>query len=280
MNSFSINRFWKTLQWVLSVNSRSLIGWTLGYSMIAFIGEQMFCSMNKGVVPKSIIGNISAFFTIFVYIAIGIGISLVVYDLNKKPRREAFLMLPASNLEKYLSLVFYWGVVWTIGVLVSFAVGDTLRMVFRSLAYGDEWLSAIPLVARNIAPECFTYPLLHTLGYRVMETLFFLISVVWLHSCYTFGGTLLRKYSFVITSVVLVVGIVIFGYTCKNYEIRMFYTNYANGVLVKEEVGAMTYILCVLLPIFSIFNYWLSFRIFKGFQLITNKWTNYDILKR
>jgi len=28
------------------------------------------------------------------------------------------------------------------------------------------------------------------------------------------------------------------------------------------------------------FNYWASFHVFKHFELITNKWTNYDILKR
>jgi hypothetical protein len=39
-------------------------------------------------------------------------------------------------------------------------------------------------------------------------------------------------------------------------------------------------VLAVVLPLLAVINYWASFHIFKGFQLITNKWTNYDILKR
>jgi hypothetical protein len=53
----------------------------------------------------------------------------------------------------------------------------------------------------------------------------------------------------------------------------------AESIQVLHKVGVLGYFFTVALPIISIFNYWASFHIFKGFQLITNKWTNYDIYK-
>ena len=58
----------------------------------------------------------------------------------------------------------------------------------------------------------------------------------------------------------------------------MFYTYYTADVM-EEGVGTMTYILTAFFAVFSIVNYWLSFHIFKGFELITNKWLNYDFYK-
>ncbi|MBQ9993373.1 MAG: cation diffusion facilitator family transporter, partial [Clostridia bacterium] len=60
------------------------------------------------------------------------------------------LMLPASNLEKYLTALLYIASFFTACVLLSFALGDTLRMVFRSLVFGDEWVSTVPIVAKNL----------------------------------------------------------------------------------------------------------------------------------
>jgi hypothetical protein len=64
------------------------------------------------------------------------------------------------------------------------------------------------------------------------------------------------------------------------FELSMFTSNWENGRYVSGEVGIPAYILAVLLPLFAVFNYWASFRIFKNFQLITNKWLNYDFHKR
>ena len=41
MNSFSIKRFWKTMRWVLAVNFHSLLMWTTGAALVAFLGEMI-----------------------------------------------------------------------------------------------------------------------------------------------------------------------------------------------------------------------------------------------
>ena len=281
MNSFSFNRFWKVLSWDFGMNRRGLLLWTIGYSIAVFLGEMMFFYLSIGHDTESILNNIVQFCMIFIMIALAVGLSVIFYDMNKKPRRQAFLMLPASNLEKFLAAVLYCTVGWAFCVFFSYAVGDTLRMVVRSLAYGDPWISSIPMYLEHIdsgfGDDIFHW---HTLHYQVMSITVVTAFLVWLHSLYIFGGTLLRRYAFVVVSVFFIVCLIAFAWIIHHFSFSMFYSNWVGDHYERQEVGTMAYVLAVLLPLLSACNYWASFHIFKGFQLITNKWTNYDLFKR
>ena len=280
MNNFSFNRFGQTLRWVVGVNFRNLMIWTLGYMVGIFLGEQLFFVFSNGHEIANVLGNISQFCTIFILIALAVGLSTVFYDLNKKTRREAFLMLPASNLEKFLAAVVYVTIVWTFFVALSFIAGDTLRMVYRALVNGDEWISAVPMVLNAIEPDfLWIYTQESTFEYMVMYTIVICAFIVWMHSLYIFGGTLLRKYSFVASSIVLILFMMLLAWLTGHYHLTIFTSNWEDDHYVRQEVGALAYALAVVLPLLSIFNYWASYRIFKGFQLITNKWLNYDFHK-
>ena len=277
MNSFSFNRFSQTLRWVVGVNFLSLMIWSLGYMVGIFLGEQLFFSISTGSDVAHVLGNISQFCTIFILIALAVGLSSLFHDLNKKPRREAFLMLPASNFEKFLAAVVYVTIVWTFFVALSFVAGDTLRMVYRALVNGDEWISTVPMVLDTVEPrfvEFFKHE--STLEYLVMNTFVLSVIWIWMHSLYILGGTLFRKYSFVASTIVLILCVCGLAYMIHTYHLSMFTTSWEGDRYVNQEVGPLAYALAVLLPLLSVFNYWASYRIFKGFQLITNKWTNYD----
>ena len=107
---------------------------------------------------------------------------------------------------------------------------------------------------------------------------------IWAHSLYILSGTLLRKYSFVVSSLVLILSIILTAWIVEKLDLKVFYVETIEIPNTKvdyvQKTGVMGYVLAVLLPALAVFNYWASFQIFKGFQLITNKWTNYDILKR
>ena len=281
MNSFSFNRFGKALRWVWSMNFRSLMMWTTGFSLVIFFAEMMIWYLNTGMTTENIVGIILLFITIFFMIGVGASISSMFLEVNKKPRREAFLMLPASNLEKYLSVVLYFTVAWTVCIFLSIAVGDTLRMVFRSLVSGDEWVSCIPRFVDSFMPS-FLYRGIYdyTLSYKVMQAVVLTAMMFWIHSFYTLGATLLRKYTFVLTSLTFIFIIALFGDVVNNSRIELFTAVWEGDRYVSQGVGTLAYVLAVVLPLLAAINYWASFHIFKGFQLITNKWTNYDILKR
>ena len=276
MNSFSFNRFGKTFRWYLGVNARTLLMWIVGISMGTFLIELLLSlePNSKEIIPL--------FFTAFLMITYVICISTLFYGMNKKAKCEAFLMLPASHLEKFLTAVIYVTIVCGICLFLSFAIGDSLRMVFRSLVFGDEWVSVVPKVAENLVPNTMFTDDTHvySLSFRVMNLVVGYSFMLWFHSLYTLGGTFLRRYSFVASSVVLVVCLSLLSWVLNHFEVSMFTSQWDGNAYVGEEVGVFAYVLAIVMPLLSIFNYWASFHIFKGFQLITNKWTNYDILKR
>lgn len=281
MNSFSFNRFGKALRWVWSMNFRSLMMWTTGFSLVIFFAEMMIWYLNKGMTTENIVGIVLMFITITFMIGVGASISSMFSDVNKKPGRQAFLMLPASNIEKFLSVVLYVTVVWTVCIFLSIVVGDTLRMVFRSLVSGDEWISCVPRLIDTFMPS-FLYRSIYdyTLSYKVMQMVVLTAMILWIHSFYTLGATLLRKYTFVLTSIAFMIIVAMFGNVVNNNRIELFTAVWEGDRYISQGVGTLAYVLSVVLPLLAVFNYWASFQIFKGFQLITNKWTNYDFFKR
>ena len=281
MNSFNINRFCKTFHWFFSMNLRSLLMWTGGFTVAIFLSGMMIFFFNSNN-PHEALSLIAMFDNIFIIIGLFASTCTFLSDFNKKTKREAFLMLPGSNLEKFLSAVIYAVTVFIFALFLSVALGDTLRMVFRSLAYGDEWVSAIPQVAKGLIPNIVLHDDSHvySVSFKVMNLVVGYSFILWIHSLYTLGGTLLRKYAFVITSVAMIFFMMVLSWVLNHIDASMFTSQWDGHAYVGEEVGVLAYVLAILLPLLSIFNYWASFHIFKGFQLITNKWTNYDILKR
>ena len=244
--------------------------------------------------------------TVLFIIASVVLISSVVASINDKRKRESFLMLPSTNAEKYLSLIVYSTVICILCVFLAMVLGDTLRMAFLwgsdlmgfgpryegeavSVFVPDNWWngsyancwvrwydSALPVFLYNFVPNYG-----FSTWYGVMRWAFFLASLLWIHSIYTLGGTLLRKYAFVASSVVFILLLVGFAKFIDYFELYTFRSEWidAAGIIHKHMISTLVYVYCIALPILSIANYWISFRIFKGFELITNKWINYDFHK-
>ena len=310
MNSFSLNRFWKTFRWVLATNFRNFLAWTLGAAVGVFLMEIILVALNVhsdgGNYVPVLYSTISQICQIALIIFVLVALSTGFADYLKKPRREAFLMLPSTNLEKFLAVVIYVTVVWSLAGFLAFAVGDTLRMAVRALAYGNEWYSLVPkvvdLFSEIVPPFDEGGMMIQTTPYKVCAPIFLVGLLVWIHSTYILGGTLLRKYAFVLSSLVIIIVFLLMAWFIPKFNLNVFYVETlidgqslealrqsgaldtngeipAKSIQVLHKVGVLGYFLTVALPILSIINYWASFHIFKGFQLITNKWTNYDFHK-
>ena len=307
MNSFSINRFGKTLRYVLSTNFRSLLMWTIGAALVVFMCEMVywkFGTLNES--PYDMLQNFGDMGMVLYVVASVVLISSVVAGINDKRKRESFLMLPSTNAEKYLSLIVYSTVICILCVFLAMVLGDTLRMAFLwgrdlmgfgpryegepvsvyitnrfgDVMYSNSWVrwydSALPVFLYNFVPNYG-----FSSWYAIMRWAFLLASLLWVHSLYTLGGTLLRKYAFVAVSVVFILLTVGFAKFINYFDLYTFRSEWidAAGIIHKHMISPLVYVYCIALPIVSIANYWISFRIFKGFELITNKWINYDFHK-
>lgn len=304
MNSFDIKRFGQTLRWVLSVNLRKMLLWFTGSVLAVFLGEILFQEMNSyNSNPESMLRNFSQFLTMILIIVSLIMISSIVSSINEKRKREAFLMLPSSNSEKYISLVIYSTVICIAVACLAIVLGDSLRMLaywaldYRGPVYPNGtqyyssfddvtggqvcwWSSAIPRLINELTPTIVhhgyaNYPKV----FYYYQAAFIYGGILWIHSVYTLGGTLFRKYSFVGTSIIMMLTITLVVRLVVVCDLTLFHSQWENGELQSYEIGVVGWIIAIAFPILSVLNYWASFRIFKAFQLITNKWLNYDFHK-
>ena len=296
MNTFSFNRFGKTLRWVLSVNQRRMLYAVAGSIVGVFVGEMILLRLSNLYSPVIMLnqyGDVGA--ALFALVSL-ILVSTIVSSVNEKRKREAFLMLPASNLEKFLALMTYTSVVCVLGVFLAFVLGDSLRMAWfwisgpyteiETSVMGNPvetyywWSSAIPKMMDNLTPHILEADSCNWF-YLVMYIVVIAAIAVWTHSLLIIGGTLLRKYSFVASMLVFILFVWLLSWTIHHFGLYLFWSDvWKDGHHYVSEVGVLAYVLAILLPVLAVFNYWASFHIFKNFQLITNKWTNYDILKR
>ena len=296
MNTFSFNRFGKMLRWVLSVNKRRIL-YAMAASVVGvFMAEMILLRMSGLDSPFRMLNQYGDVGAAVFAVASLILVSTIVSGVNEKRKREAFLMLPASNLEKFLALMTYTSVVCVLGVFLAFVLGDSLRMAWfwvsgpyteiETSVMGAPvetyywWSSAIPEMMDNLTPHILEADSRNWF-YLVMNLIVITAIAVWTHSLLIIGGTLLRKYSFVASMLVFILFVWLLSWTIHHFGLYLFWSDvWKDGHHYVSEVGVLAYVLAVVLPLLSIFNYWASFHIFKNFQLITNKWTNYDIFKR
>ncbi len=285
MNSFNINRFGQTLRWVIAVNYRTMLLWTTGIALITFVVELFFLkdASNLGdLIKNSFVISLTFMMIAFAFLA-----SYVTSFISEKRRRTAFLALPATNAEKYLSLITYTSVIWLCAVFLALVAGDSLRMLFCWIKYHSDttpdeyykWCSSVLTMFKplfhNIVPPSYAR---YETWFVVMKYILFLSFISWLHSFYTLGGTVIRKYSFVIVTVLFISCFVIFIEINSTYHFYWFEEEYIEEAgyyyAYSKEIGVEPYILSVLLPLLTVFNYWASYRTFKGFQVINHKWIN------
>ena len=308
MNSFSFNRFGQMLGWLINVNRVRLLGYTIGITFAAFLVQMMMFVLSTNETVYQYLDSCIDFGTFFIPFLIPFVICLAFTSftsIGSKQQRGTFLMIPATNLEKFLSVVIYVTVICGLCTIVGYILGDCLRMAWfwiGSKLTADPGAASGELVTFNGVEKsyylwsstvyrvfCYMMPRLITVWssgiywgwYDWASLIVGILGTIWLHSFFTLGSTLLRKYTFVVTGLILLAIMSLFMGFLHHFNLSVFgKVTLADGTIVTATVEPLAYVLMVVLPLLSFFNYKASFHIFKGFQLITNNWTNYDILKR
>lgn len=285
MNSFNIKRFGQTLRWVIAVNYRTMLLWATGIALITFVVELFL--LRDASWPGKLIRYSFEISSMFMTIAFAFLASYVTSFISEKRRRTAFLALPATNAEKYLSLITYTSVIFLCAVFLALVAGDSLRMLFCWIRYHsdttpddpyDWYTSALVRFGVLIAPPSSVR---YETWFVTMQSILFLSFISWTHSLYTLGGTVIRKCPFVIVTALFISCLMIFAKIKREYGFDFFETEFVRDPgslpirhIVSKEIGVVPYILSVLLPLLTVFNYWASYRTFKGFQVINHKWIN------
>ena len=254
MIQFSLNRFANLAKWSLRNDRRYFVKSFLQMLVIFTLFFLFFTTatvkwnnVNANYVPCAIV-VIGAFATTIV-----LGSSYMFYSMDGKHDMQTLLMLPASNLEKYLVRYATWILLLPL-YLVAFFAADLLQYVVNTLV-GHE---GAMFVTQYIAGIDWG-DLLGTKanGYTGRVVFDYLMVGLWLHSLYAIGATFfrLRKHNGILTSVVLILALFltvgIFGWPTVNC------TWWNNHEFFNQ-----------LFLVLSVFNFWLSYRLFCRRQLI------------
>lgn len=278
MEKFSFKRFFRVLYWFLRTNSKQLLMWFAGAATCVFLMQMIVTC--TGIVVKTAGGNANTMgFTPETYkhallvvrsvLLVGMSIaslfvlSGVFRQLNKKQKAISFLMLPAANKEKYWVLLVYVTVAWTLCLFLGYVVADVLRMVIVPM------FKDLPYVSTLTDPNLFFVVTEGHVVQKITASVYSLITIIWVHSCYIAAGSVFRKNGFVIASAGLLLIVALF----ENVWIK----NFGSLISVEDNTLSVNYLVWVVVFVllaWTIYNYRLSYRLFKNFQVINNKRTN------
>ena len=278
MEKFSFKRFFRVLNWFLRTNSKQLLMWFAGAATCVFLLQMVVTC--TGVVVKSAGGNtytmgftpenykhalfvVKSIVLVVMSIATLFVLSGVFRQLNKKQKAISFLMLPAANKEKYWVLLVYVTVAWTLCLFLGYVVADVLRMVIVPM------FKDLPYVSTLTNQHFFFVVTEGHVVQKITASIYSLISIIWVHSCYIAAGSVFRKNGFVIASAGLLLIVSLFE--------KVLMKSFGALISVQDNTLSVNYLVWVVVFVllaWTIYNYRLSYRLFKNFQVINNKRTN------
>ena len=257
MIQFNLNRFGKLAKWSLRNDKRYYVKSFLQYLVIFTLAFLFFTTatvkwnnVNANYVPCAIV-TVAIFFAIIVF-----GSSYMFYSLDGKRDMQALLMLPASNLEKYLMRYATWIILLPL-VMVAFIAADLLQYVVNALV-GHETMLVMQSIADYTAKAFSHY------DYDTPRSL--IVSVIltsgWVHSLYALGATFFRwrKHNWICTSVVLIALAMLLSSVWPEHRII--------GSISEDTAISVLRLSSVVYLLLIAFNFWLSYRCFCRRQLI------------
>lgn len=255
MSNFNTRRFIQTFKWSMQATKKemtTIAGCMFFLYLIPFIISVMSSHGKLDIIAESDIQSATitciSFFTFYIMIS---G-CWILNNMKTKEQRIMFKMLPASDLEKYLSRVIYITVIWfAIGILTYF-LADICRMLICLISGTHGTYSTIPLALKMILTE----------NHMIYAWVF------WAHSLYVLGGAFFRRRQFILTSCV---------HFLLGFIALLFLSRYKGSVIIDPDDMHINVLLCIYPFIafaIALFNWWLAYKLFKRSQVINNKWIN------
>ena len=277
-HNFSLDRLCMLLRWNWTNSRRQTL--RIGMILSAFLGVT-YTFMLSLVQRKYIYANdisrlpdmvgtfvIAIVLRVLPLILCAMG-ALIFSNMETKPMREHYLMLPASHAEKYATRFIHITLGGVLTFAVALVVGDVIQFALSFIFHpgihhsclwdmiccfitgsGNQQVADMLLFRGNIAAMTIAYS-----------------GLLWLHSYCTLGGTLLRRHPTACVALSLL--LLSTAVSCSPGIFDIF----PRAISPKPTVGVTTAVAAVLIGL-SIANYVGSYRIFKRMQIICDKFTN------
>lgn len=270
MKHFDLSRFWLTLKADNVLQWKTSLRLTLGMAFVLTANYIVNSLSRLDNLDEYHINNYNGlcwWLTLFCFIFfMGIGGCFMANNMKTKQQRIAFLSLPSSNLEKFLSRFLWCTVGFFLFFCVAMVIADLLRAIFCLSVHGNACGSVLAYHFDMLGMASFNNPN----GNFDMEIVYAVIMVtsvaLYSHSVYLLGGVFFRKFNWILTTVVC------YAVT----PLLALFSYYFDIDPVAESDGLTTtaYTVTGVCLLLTVFNYWASYRLFCRSQVICNKIVN------
>lgn len=258
MKNFDLQRFGRVLRFDFAQNRQQLLwcvlGMLMGYLFFFWFAHNIGMRVDRvtdwELHIKHICEGVGIIGVVSFYIYMLAAASTLYWREQKKAKRTAWLMLPATNLEKFLSRWVFMLVV-SLGGFLMFFVADAIHMTWL-------WMTDKPIIA---ATTYFFTQTTNVAWLRLFSVNCFLMSV---QAFFLLGGILFRKFQPIVTAlvgIVLFLGLEYFRIHIGSFIPDIPYTWY--HVMQSVFFVALTCVFTVL-----------AYRLFCRWQLATRNFVN------
>lgn len=199
--------------------------------------------------------------------------SSVFRNMSTKQQRISFLILPASNIEKFLVRILHTIVGFFVCFVVALAVADLLQFLLSLIVFHGNGGSLILLLASNLYNSLgasggeYNYLLFGPIRWLDLSVIFTLYALE--HSFWIFCGTLFRRHPLLFTLCAQFVLSMVIG------TITMpFLFGFADFFVYTLNATAKEVLFFTGCWLVIVLMYIGAYRVFRKTQAINNKWVN------
>lgn len=243
-DSFNLKRFWVALGSHLQDGRKDILRNFL-IMLCYLLAMQLFFIIYLAMVNAyTYILEVTVTYSAATFIFVIIYGASCIMGPKKPVRRTAFIELQATALEKFCIRYLYVTVLLALGFILAYVCADTLRMLIIGLIDG-EYVCGLPVLMNEMSHA-------NTQSFDLMLLIFELGAFFFGHSIFVLGGTLFRRFPFLLTFLCFIAIIVLLALLPVNETLDKI-----------DKQGTTTgYVALVVFYCLAAFNYWYAYILF------------------
>lgn len=272
-NNFQFSRLLMVMRWDVFTNLKSYLNMMLGmtFALLPFFIMQLYqLSKQYQLFPDTIdlsYLGMSQYVLMIFSIAMYMMATQIFMVMKTTGQREQFLMLPASNLEKYISRFLFSTLGAAVAMITAIVVSDLVQLIFSFVLLPGHHQSVCLSTMALLWKIWTTFIESIDSAGALMLSLLIMTCGVLVHSFFILCGTLFRKHTIVMSGILFIVMIYLVIYVIESVP---------GTITTCLMHGDNSWIFCLLIAelLLAGFQYWLSYKVFTRMQVICNKWIN------
>ena len=261
------------MRWDMFTNLKSYLNMMLGmtFALLPFFIMQLYqLSKQYQLFPDTIdlsYWGMSQYVLMIFSIAMYMMATQIFMVMKTTGQREQFLMLPASNLEKYISRFLFSTLGAAVAMITAIVVSDLVQLIFSFVLLPGHHQSVCLSIMALLWKIWTTFIESIDSAGALMLSLLIMTCGVLVHSFFILCGTLFRKHTIVVSGILFIV---------MTYLVIYVIESVPGTITTCLMHGDNSWIFCLLIAelLLAGFQYWLSYKVFTRMQVICNRWIN------